>query len=252
MPTVRVWSRRVLESEIARPLILIVAVFVLWDVTIRIFRIPPYLIPAPWDVAKMLVAEWPRLWRESLYTAYATLGGFGLSILLGIPIAMLIAYSRVVESFVYPLLVFSQSIPKIAIAERPPGIDLSLDGKPLPPSDSAAWQGVDPAQFWYSPEGGTPLRKDFVRRHLGVAADQPRRAGARARARGGALACAPAQRLRLSAAGRDADLFGRLPGLAQADRRRRADLMLKRQLRSDGRAFPRTVFETRRFFESAV
>src|SRR5881397_1373010 len=116
MPTVRVWSHRILESEIARPLILIVAVFVLWDVTIRIFGIPPYLIPAPWDVAKMLVAEWPRLWRESLFTAYATLGGFGLSILLGIPIAMVIAYSRVVESFVYPLLVFSQSIPKIAIA----------------------------------------------------------------------------------------------------------------------------------------
>ena len=116
MPTVRIWSRRVLESEIARPLFLIVAVFVLWDVTIRIFRIPPYLIPAPWDVAKMLVAEWPRLWRESLFTAYATLGGFGLSILIGIPIAMVITYSRVVESFVYPLLVFSQSIPKIAIA----------------------------------------------------------------------------------------------------------------------------------------
>src|ERR1700675_1558885 len=108
--------RRVVESEYARPVLLIVAVFVLWDLAIRIFRIPPYLIPKPWDVAKMLVAEWPRLWRESLYTAYATLGGFGLSILLGIPIAMVIAYSRVVESYVYPLLVFSQSVPKIAIA----------------------------------------------------------------------------------------------------------------------------------------
>ena len=78
MPTVRPWPRRILESQLARPLILIVAVFVLWDVVIRIFKIPPYLIPAPWDVAKMLVAEWPRLWRQSLFTAYATLGGFGL------------------------------------------------------------------------------------------------------------------------------------------------------------------------------
>src|SRR5437870_5031829 len=116
VPPVRVWSRRILESELARPLILIVVIFVLWDLVIRIFKIPPYLIPAPWDVAKMLVAEWPRLWRESLFTAYATLGGFGLSILFGIPIAMLIAYSRLVESFVYPLLVFSQSVPKVAIA----------------------------------------------------------------------------------------------------------------------------------------
>jgi len=116
MSTVLLWPRRVLESQLARPLILIVAIFVLWDLVIRIFKIPPYLIPAPWDVAKMLVAEWPRLWRESLFTGYATLGGFGLSILFGIPIAMLIAYSRLVESYVYPLLVFSQSVPKIAIA----------------------------------------------------------------------------------------------------------------------------------------
>ena len=116
MSTVLSWPRRVLESQLARPLILIVAIFVLWDLVIRIFKIPPYLIPAPWDVAKMLVAEWPRLWRESLFTGYATLGGFGLSILFGIPIAMLIAYSRLVESYVYPLLVFSQSVPKIAIA----------------------------------------------------------------------------------------------------------------------------------------
>jgi NitT/TauT family transport system permease protein len=112
----RPWYRHVLDSQTARPLILIVVIFVLWDLTIRLFKIPPYLIPTPLAVAKMLVEESPRLLREGLVTAYATLGGFGLSILFGIPVAMLIAYSRVVESFVYPLLVFSQSIPKIAIA----------------------------------------------------------------------------------------------------------------------------------------
>ncbi len=112
----RAWPRRLLESEIARPLILVVALFVLWDLVLRVFKIPPYLIPAPLAVAKMLVAEWPRLWQQGLYTAYASLGGFALSILIGIPVAMLIAYSRLVESFVYPLLVFSQSVPKIAIA----------------------------------------------------------------------------------------------------------------------------------------
>jgi NitT/TauT family transport system permease protein len=116
MTVLQSWPKRVVESQLGRPLILIALIFVLWDLAIRAFRIPPYLIPAPWDVAKMLVAEWPRLWRESLFTAYATLGGFGLSILFGIPVAMLIAYSRLVESYVYPLLVFSQSVPKIAIA----------------------------------------------------------------------------------------------------------------------------------------
>ncbi len=108
--------KRPITSPALRPLWLVVMLIVLWDVFIRVFRIPPYLIPNPLSVATQLVAEWPMLWRETLPTLYATLGGFALSALIGVPIAMWIAYSRLVESFVYPLLVFSQSIPKVAIA----------------------------------------------------------------------------------------------------------------------------------------
>jgi hypothetical protein len=35
-------------------------------------------------------------------------------------------------------------IPKIAFAERPPGVELILDGKPVASTDPTAWQGVDP------------------------------------------------------------------------------------------------------------
>src|SRR5207237_7105265 len=58
----------------------------------------------------------PKLRAEGWPTTVATLWGFLLSAAFGIPVAMLIAGSRTVESYVYPLLVFSQSIPKIAIA----------------------------------------------------------------------------------------------------------------------------------------
>ncbi|MEO5764240.1 MAG: ABC transporter permease [Casimicrobiaceae bacterium] len=112
----RSWWRTILYSEVSRPVLMMVILLVLWDLAIRLFKIPPYLIPAPDKVVGQLYAEWPRLWRESMTTTYATLGGFGLSIVFGIPMAMMIAYSRTVESFVYPLLVFSQSVPKIAIA----------------------------------------------------------------------------------------------------------------------------------------
>lgn len=109
-------TRRLITSPALRPFWLVVMLIVLWDVFIRVFKVPPYLIPNPLSVARQLVAEWPMLWRETLPTLYATLGGFALSALIGVPIAMWIAYSRLVESFVYPLLVFSQSIPKVAIA----------------------------------------------------------------------------------------------------------------------------------------
>ena len=108
--------QRWLIHPATRPFWLILILLVLWDLGIRLFKIPPYLVPNPLSVVKQLGPERPMLLREALPTLYATLGGFALSAIVGVPIAMWIAYSRVVESFVYPLLVFSQSIPKVAIA----------------------------------------------------------------------------------------------------------------------------------------
>ena len=108
--------RRLLLHPALRPFFLVIVLLVLWDLAIRFFKIPAYLIPPPLEVVKQLIAEWPRLLSESWKTTLATLGGFGLTIVIGIPLAMVIAYSRLIESYVYPLLVFSQSIPKVAIA----------------------------------------------------------------------------------------------------------------------------------------
>jgi len=108
--------RQWITTPAMRPFWLIIVLIIGWDLCIRLFKIPQYLIPTPWQVVQQLFKEWPMLWREALPTLYATLGGFVLSALVGVPIAMWIAYSRLVESFVYPLLVFSQSVPKVAIA----------------------------------------------------------------------------------------------------------------------------------------
>jgi NitT/TauT family transport system permease protein len=99
-----------------RPFLLLVFIVVAWDVAIRLFRIPAYQVPAPADVVAVLWNDWPELLRQAWPTTYATLGGFLLSAAFGIPIAMLIAGSKTIESYVYPLLVFSQSVPKVAIA----------------------------------------------------------------------------------------------------------------------------------------
>lgn len=108
--------KRWLLHPATRPFWLILILLLLWDIAVRLFKIPPYLIPPPLAVVRELGKEWPMLLAQSLPTLYATLGGFAASALVGVPIAMWIAHSRTVESFVYPLLVFSQSIPKVAIA----------------------------------------------------------------------------------------------------------------------------------------
>ena len=107
---------RVLNAAWLRPFLFLVVIVAAWDLSIRLFHIPPYQIPSPGDVVAVLWSDWPELLQQSWPTTYATLCGFLLSALFGIPVAMLIAGSKTVESYIYPLLVFSQSVPKIAIA----------------------------------------------------------------------------------------------------------------------------------------
>jgi NitT/TauT family transport system permease protein len=107
---------RFLQSRYLKPILLVVFLIVLWDLAIRVFGIPPYQIPAPWDVIVTLYNDWPELLSQAWPTMVATLWGFALSVAFGIPMAMLIASSKLVEDYLYPLLVFSQSIPKVAIA----------------------------------------------------------------------------------------------------------------------------------------
>ena len=115
-PRDKITLRRIAESSWVRPFAFLILIIVLWDLTVRLFKIPPYLIPAPKDVIIAFWTEGDKLLAEAVPTTTATLGGFALSALFGIPMAMLIAGSRTVESYVYPLLVFSQSIPKVAVA----------------------------------------------------------------------------------------------------------------------------------------
>ena len=107
---------RLLQAGWLKPILFLVFLVVAWDLAIRVFNIPPYQVPKPIDVIVTLWQEWPKLLSEAWPTTQATVLGFLLSAAFGIPVAMLIAGSRTVESYVYPLLVFSQSIPKIAIA----------------------------------------------------------------------------------------------------------------------------------------
>jgi NitT/TauT family transport system permease protein len=112
----RASTLRLLHAGWLKPVLFLVFLVVLWDVAIRLFNIPPYQVPKPIDVIVTLWEEWPKLLAEAWPTTMATISGFLLSAAFGIPVAMMIAGSRTVESYVYPLLVFSQSIPKIAIA----------------------------------------------------------------------------------------------------------------------------------------
>ncbi|HVB88558.1 MAG TPA: ABC transporter permease, partial [Beijerinckiaceae bacterium] len=99
-----------------RPLATLALIVVLWAGAIWAFRIPAFEVPQPGAVALALVSDAPTLLRAAVPTIEATLLGFVLSALFGVSTAAVMSTSRIADAYVYPLLVFSQSIPKVAVA----------------------------------------------------------------------------------------------------------------------------------------
>lgn len=88
----------------------------LWEGSVRALDIPAYLLPAPSAIVRGLAANWPRVAESAVPTTVNMVGGFLLSAAVGIPLAMALAYSALFERAVYPIVVFLQIVPKIAIA----------------------------------------------------------------------------------------------------------------------------------------
>ena len=98
------------------PTATVIALVVLWDVSIRVFAIRPFILPSPAEVYESLVRDWAMLFPNLLFTVYEILGGFFLSVVIGVGLAVAIVSWRPIEKSLYPILVGSQVIPKVAIA----------------------------------------------------------------------------------------------------------------------------------------
>ena len=94
----------------------VVGFFLVWEAGVRLFEVKSYLLPAPSEVLiDLFLARW-RIADHMLITSTAMLLGYLLAIVVGIPLAMAIAGSRTFEASIYPIVVFLQILPKIAIA----------------------------------------------------------------------------------------------------------------------------------------
>ena len=98
------------------PLVTLVALVVIWELAVYLLRVPEYILPTPRGIAAAMVKEWRYLALHTWITVQEVLLGFAMAVAVGIPVAMVIVYSPVAERAIYPLLVGSQSVPKIAIA----------------------------------------------------------------------------------------------------------------------------------------
>ncbi|MBO0820094.1 MAG: ABC transporter permease [Nocardiopsaceae bacterium] len=102
--------------QVTAPIAAMIILLVLWQIVVVGGRIPDYILPAPSSFLPMIGKSWPQLWSATVTTGEESIIGFLIAIVFSIPLALLLASIRVIRDMVYPLVVFFQLVPKIAIA----------------------------------------------------------------------------------------------------------------------------------------
>ena len=108
-------SSRHALGGIALPMCATGILILVWQGAVAIFDIPLYILPAPSQFAGVVASEHSRLLTATLITGQESVYGFLLAVAISIPLALLFASSAILRKMFYPIVVFFQVIPKIAI-----------------------------------------------------------------------------------------------------------------------------------------
>lgn len=93
-----------------------VGLIVLWQAIISLFGVPGYIAPGPAEVVMTFVEKGNILWLNFWPTLFEALAGFLLGNSIAILLAVWFVHNRLAERAFYPIAVFINTIPIIAIA----------------------------------------------------------------------------------------------------------------------------------------
>ncbi len=107
---------RRLLAQVGWPLAVLVAVITVWDLACRWLAIPAYVLPPPEAVLRVLVERRGNLASAFRVTAVEAGGGYLMSIVAGVLIALFFARSPLIRRSLYPYTIVLQTVPIVAIA----------------------------------------------------------------------------------------------------------------------------------------
>jgi NitT/TauT family transport system permease protein len=105
-----------MKSSWHLPLLTFCSILLLWQGIVVVFKVPDYLVPSPAQIAALIPRRIEDLLRAFLVTGGEALGGFLLSGVVGISVALFFSVSTLIRRSFYPYVVLLQTIPIIAIS----------------------------------------------------------------------------------------------------------------------------------------
>ena len=100
----------------APAIIAAVGMVVVWHLIVTGFEIPTYIAPSPWQVLQVFAEQGDILWINFLPTLLEAVCGFVLGNTIAVLLAVWFVHSGLAERAFYPIAVFINTIPIIAIA----------------------------------------------------------------------------------------------------------------------------------------
>lgn len=105
-----------LTRRVLPPVVLFVALLVVWQLAVVIGDIPAFLLPSPLKIGEAFVALLPIIVSSSLVTGTNALIGLVAGALLGVIAAVIAAFVRVLDELFAPLIAAIAVVPIVALA----------------------------------------------------------------------------------------------------------------------------------------
>lgn len=101
--------------KILAPVVVFVVFFALWELVVKMFEIPAWIVPAPTKIFTSMVKDFGDFWPHILMTAETIALGFILSVPVGLLVAVLITSSPTVAAGMSPYVMILVTTPVITI-----------------------------------------------------------------------------------------------------------------------------------------
>jgi NitT/TauT family transport system permease protein len=108
-------DKRELAIKVLSPALFTIALFVIWEVVCKAFKVPLAILPAASDVFSALWQYRKPIADNSWVTLWTTLAGFGIATAFGLLLGIAIGWHRAIYAGIYPVLIGFNSVPKVAV-----------------------------------------------------------------------------------------------------------------------------------------
>jgi NitT/TauT family transport system permease protein len=100
----------------AASILAVLGFVLLWEILVRFFAVPTWLLPAPTAIWAEFLKQAHLLGNHVVTTGSGAVSGLVIGAVSALMLAIIMVQSRILQRVLMPLLVIDQSIPKLALA----------------------------------------------------------------------------------------------------------------------------------------